>query len=58
MNVPSFWKLGFCFLESFAFVTAAFQLMMNGSAWEAWMAMCGMLYMVLKWRLLLNGLGG
>ncbi len=40
MNVPWFWKLSFRFLEPFAFVTAAFPLMMNGSAWEAWMAVC------------------
>jgi hypothetical protein len=50
--------LSFCFLEPFAFVTAAFPLMMHGSAWEAWMDVCGMLYRELKWRLLLNELGG
>jgi hypothetical protein len=36
--------LSFCFLEPFAFVVAAFPLMLHGSAWEAWLAVCGMLH--------------
>jgi hypothetical protein len=36
--------LSFFFLEPFAFVAAAFPLMLHGSAWEAWLAMCGTLH--------------
>jgi hypothetical protein len=38
VNIPRSWKLSFCFLEPFAFVAAAFPLMLHGSAWEAWLA--------------------
>jgi hypothetical protein len=44
MNSPWSWKLCFCFLESFAFVATAFPLMLHGSAWEAWLVVCGMLH--------------